>query len=52
MKTKKSSKFVISFRVNNDERDALLELARNSELSLSQLMRKTLDLPNNYLPVD
>ena len=44
MKTKKRSKFVISFRVNNEERAELLALARQAEVSVSQLMRMKLDL--------
>ncbi|HEY5673944.1 MAG TPA: hypothetical protein VIR78_09585 [Malonomonas sp.] len=49
MKAKKTSDFVISFRVNRDERKELLELAKSSGVSISQLLRSRLELQNNRL---
>lgn len=43
MKAKKSNEYVISFRVNSAERNALLQQAQKYGVNLSQLMRKTLD---------
>ena len=44
MKTKQRNEFVISFRVNSEERNELLELASKSGMSISELMREKLDL--------
>ncbi len=46
MKEKSQNKFVISFRVSNDEREALYDQAKRSGLSISELMRLKLELPN------
>ena len=47
MKTKPRNEFVISFRVNNEEKRELLKLASKSGMSLSQLMRAKLELADN-----
>lgn len=43
MKAKKANDHVISFRVNSEERTALLQQAQKYGVNLSQLMRKKLD---------
>jgi len=52
MKGKRVNGFVVSFRVNNEERNELLKLAKKSGVSLSQLMRTKLDLRNGCVPTD
>jgi len=52
MKEKSVNQFVVSFRVNNEERNALLKMARKSGVSLSQLMRTKLDLKNGCVLAD
>jgi len=49
MKEKKGNDFVISFRVNEKERNDLLVRANESGVSISQLMRIKLDLLNNKM---
>ena len=48
-KEKKRAQFVISFRVNEEERNDLLVRANESGVSISQLMRMKLDLLNSNM---
>ncbi len=47
---KMRNKFVISFRVNDEEKNVLLDLAKKSGVSISRLMRMKLDLLNSRVP--
>ncbi|NOY14117.1 MAG: hypothetical protein GXP51_10745 [Deltaproteobacteria bacterium] len=49
MTVKKRNEFVISFRVNNEEKSVLLEMANKSGVNISQLMRMKLDLLDNRM---
>jgi arsenate reductase-like glutaredoxin family protein len=50
MKSKRIQEHIISFRVSSCEKEVLCQQAKQSGISISQLLRKKLDLLNNSYP--